>query len=232
MPVHLFGRPAPLARARRARPAADRGRRAGVRLRRPSPPPASPRPSASSRRRTCSGSATAASSPSRTTELAERVRMLRFHGSKAKKTSSTSATTRASTRSRPRRCGSSSPGSTAGPGAPRGGRAVRELGLGELVELPADEPGHVYHLFVCRSPRARPHRRGAARGRDRDRHVLPAAAPPPAGAALPRLGARATCPRRSGRGGELLAAALGRDHGRAQERVVDAVRQARRSGRR
>ncbi len=32
--------------------------------------------------------------------------------------------------------------------------AVRyaELGLGELVELPADEPGHVYHLFVCRSP--------------------------------------------------------------------------------
>jgi dTDP-4-amino-4,6-dideoxygalactose transaminase len=27
-----------------------------------------------------------------------------------------------------------------------------ELGLGELVELPHDEPGHVYHLFVCRSP--------------------------------------------------------------------------------
>jgi dTDP-4-amino-4,6-dideoxygalactose transaminase len=27
-----------------------------------------------------------------------------------------------------------------------------ELGLGELVELPTDEPGHVYHLFVCRSP--------------------------------------------------------------------------------
>jgi len=27
-----------------------------------------------------------------------------------------------------------------------------ELGLGELVELPPDEPGHVYHLFVCRSP--------------------------------------------------------------------------------
>jgi dTDP-4-amino-4,6-dideoxygalactose transaminase len=26
-----------------------------------------------------------------------------------------------------------------------------ELGLGELVELPQDEPGHVYHLFVCRS---------------------------------------------------------------------------------
>jgi dTDP-4-amino-4,6-dideoxygalactose transaminase len=27
-----------------------------------------------------------------------------------------------------------------------------ELGLGELVELPQDDPGHIYHLFVCRSP--------------------------------------------------------------------------------
>jgi dTDP-4-amino-4,6-dideoxygalactose transaminase len=27
-----------------------------------------------------------------------------------------------------------------------------ELGLGDLVEIPQDEPGHVYHLFVCRSP--------------------------------------------------------------------------------
>ena len=27
-----------------------------------------------------------------------------------------------------------------------------DLGLGELCEVPADEPGHVYHLFVCRSP--------------------------------------------------------------------------------
>src|SRR5689334_6226509 len=27
-----------------------------------------------------------------------------------------------------------------------------ELSLGELVELPLDEPGHIYHLFVCRSP--------------------------------------------------------------------------------
>ena len=26
-----------------------------------------------------------------------------------------------------------------------------ELGLGELVEIPQDEAGHVYHLFVCRS---------------------------------------------------------------------------------
>ena len=27
-----------------------------------------------------------------------------------------------------------------------------ELGLGELCDVPSDEPGHVYHLFVCRSP--------------------------------------------------------------------------------
>jgi dTDP-4-amino-4,6-dideoxygalactose transaminase len=26
-----------------------------------------------------------------------------------------------------------------------------ELGLGEVCELPEDEPGHVYHLFVCRA---------------------------------------------------------------------------------
>jgi dTDP-3-amino-3,4,6-trideoxy-alpha-D-glucose transaminase len=27
-----------------------------------------------------------------------------------------------------------------------------ELGLGEACDLPEDEPGHAYHLFVCRSP--------------------------------------------------------------------------------
>ncbi len=31
-------------------------------------------------------------------------------------------------------------------------RRYGELGLGELVEIPPDEPGHVYHLYVCRSP--------------------------------------------------------------------------------
>src|SRR5262249_57726509 len=35
----------------------------------------------------------------------------------------------------------------------RGAAAARyaELGLGELVEIPQDEPSHVYHLSVCRS---------------------------------------------------------------------------------
>lgn len=39
-----------------------------------------------------------------------------------------------------------------------------ELGLGDLVELPEDDPSHVYHLFVCRSP-----------DRDRIREALTAA---------------------------------------------------------
>jgi dTDP-4-amino-4,6-dideoxygalactose transaminase len=39
-----------------------------------------------------------------------------------------------------------------------------DLGLGELVELPEDDPGHVHHMFVCRSPE-----------RDRIREALDAA---------------------------------------------------------
>jgi dTDP-4-amino-4,6-dideoxygalactose transaminase len=27
-----------------------------------------------------------------------------------------------------------------------------ELGLGEIVEIPVDEPGHVYHMYVVRTP--------------------------------------------------------------------------------
>jgi dTDP-4-amino-4,6-dideoxygalactose transaminase len=33
-----------------------------------------------------------------------------------------------------------------------GAERYAELGLGELVELPRDEPGHVYHMYVVRSP--------------------------------------------------------------------------------
>jgi dTDP-4-amino-4,6-dideoxygalactose transaminase len=40
----------------------------------------------------------------------------------------------------------------------------RELGLGEACELPAEEPGHVYHMYVVRSPE-----------RDRIREALDAA---------------------------------------------------------
>ena len=88
MPVHLFGRPAPLAGAR----ASSACRSSRTRRRRSARPRSrrrrSSRPSASSRRRTSSASATAASSRRNDEELAERVRMLRFHGSRDKKTSS------------------------------------------------------------------------------------------------------------------------------------------------
>jgi dTDP-4-amino-4,6-dideoxygalactose transaminase len=89
----------------------------------------------------------------RDTELAERVRLLHFHGSKAKLifeyvgyNSRLDEIQAAALRIFLRRLD----------GWTRLRREAaeryRELGIGELVEAPPDEPGHVYHLFVCRSP--------------------------------------------------------------------------------
>jgi dTDP-4-amino-4,6-dideoxygalactose transaminase len=85
-------------------------------------------------------------------EVAERVRMLRFHGSRDKRTfelvgtnSRLDALQAAFLRvSLPR---------LAGWNASRREGAARyaELGLGEAVELPVDEPGHVYHMYVVRT---------------------------------------------------------------------------------
>ena len=85
--------------------------------------------------------------------VAERVRMLRFHGSRAKKdfelvgyNSRLDAVQAAALRiflphlddwTRLRR---------------EAAARYEELGLGELVELPVDEPGHVYHMYCVRSP--------------------------------------------------------------------------------
>jgi dTDP-4-amino-4,6-dideoxygalactose transaminase len=85
--------------------------------------------------------------------LAERIRLLRFHGSKAKETFEyvgynsrldeiQAAALRIFLRqldrwTRLRR---------------EAAERYRELGIGEVVDPPPDEPGHVYHLFVCRSP--------------------------------------------------------------------------------
>ena len=86
-------------------------------------------------------------------DLAERIRMLRFHGSKAKKTfeyigynSRLDEVQAAALRIFLRELD--------GWTAARRDAAARyvDLGLGELCEIPSDEPGHVYHLFVCRSP--------------------------------------------------------------------------------
>jgi dTDP-4-amino-4,6-dideoxygalactose transaminase len=90
---------------------------------------------------------------SRDEELAERIRLLRFHGSKAKKdfelvgyNSRLDELQAAALRlflphveewNRLRR---------------EAAARYAELGLGEVCELPDDEPGHVYHVYVVRSP--------------------------------------------------------------------------------
>ena len=86
-------------------------------------------------------------------ELAERIRMLRFHGSREKRIFEyvgynsrldeiQAAVLRIFLRhldewTRLRR---------------EAADRYRDLGLGEIVDVPEDDPGHVYHLFVCRSP--------------------------------------------------------------------------------
>jgi dTDP-4-amino-4,6-dideoxygalactose transaminase len=86
-------------------------------------------------------------------ELGERIRLLRFHGSRDKKdfqlvgyNSRLDELQAAALRVfLPR---------LAGWNQARREAALRyaELGLGDLVELPPDEPGHVYHMYVVRSP--------------------------------------------------------------------------------
>ena len=86
-------------------------------------------------------------------ELAERLRLLRFHGSRAKKefelvgyNSRLDALQAAMLRV-------FLPHLDGWNGLRREAAArYGELGLGELVELPADEPAHVYHMYCVRSP--------------------------------------------------------------------------------
>ena len=84
--------------------------------------------------------------------VAETIRMLRFHGSRDKQTfelvganSRLDAVQAAMLRVLLPQL--------AGWNAARREAAARyaELGLGEAVELPADEPGHVYHMYVVRT---------------------------------------------------------------------------------
>jgi dTDP-4-amino-4,6-dideoxygalactose transaminase len=98
-------------------------------------------------------------------ELADRIALLRFHGSREKKNFEAvgynsrldeiqAAVLRLFL------------GQLEGWNGARREAAARyeELGLGELCELPPDEPGHVYHMYVVRSPE-----------RDRLREALTAA---------------------------------------------------------
>ena len=85
-------------------------------------------------------------------ELADRVRLLRFHGSRDKQTfdavgynSRLDELQAAALRIFLRHVDEWNEA--------RRGAAARyaELGLGEVCELPADEPGHVYHMYVVRT---------------------------------------------------------------------------------
>jgi dTDP-4-amino-4,6-dideoxygalactose transaminase len=85
-------------------------------------------------------------------ELAERLRLLRFHGSKSKRifeyvgtNSRLDEIQAAALRVFLRELASWT--ALRREAAER----YRELGLGEACEVPVDEPGHVYHLFVSRS---------------------------------------------------------------------------------
>jgi dTDP-4-amino-4,6-dideoxygalactose transaminase len=86
-------------------------------------------------------------------ELAERVRLLRFHGSRDKKTF-----TYVGTNSRLDELQAAALrlflGELDGWNRARREAAARyrELGLGDFCQLPEDEPGHVYHMYVVRSP--------------------------------------------------------------------------------
>jgi len=85
-------------------------------------------------------------------ELADRIRLLRFHGSRDKQTfdavgynSRLDELQAAALRIFLRHLDAWNEG--------RRAAAARyaELGLGEVCELPADEPGHVYHMYVVRT---------------------------------------------------------------------------------
>ena len=123
--------------------------------------------------------------------LAERVRLLRFHGSKDKETFEA-----VGMNSRLDAIQASALRLFLGHvdrwNAARREAAARyaELGLGQLCELPEDEPGHVYHMYVVRSPERDPVRRGAARRGHRLRDVLHDAAAPAAGLPASRLRGR------------------------------------------
>jgi dTDP-3-amino-3,4,6-trideoxy-alpha-D-glucose transaminase len=84
--------------------------------------------------------------------VADRLRMLRFHGSREKTTFELVGTNSRLDALQAAFLRISLP-HLDGWNAARRDAAARyaELGLGDAVELPPDEPGHVYHLFVVRT---------------------------------------------------------------------------------
>ena len=160
-------------------------------------------------------------------ELAERIRMLRFHGSKAKRifeyigtNSRLDEIQAAALRIFLRQLDSWT--ALRREAAER----YRELGLGEACRGPGRRAGSRLPPVRVALAAAGRDPRGADRGADRQRRLLPAAAPPPAGAPLPRLLRGRPSRDGAGRARELLGAALGRDREEQQLRVVETVRAA------
>src|SRR5262245_3916011 len=87
-------------------------------------------------------------------EVAERVRMLRFHGSRDKRTFELVGTNSRLDAVQAAMLRVFLPRLTGWNEARREAAArYADVGLGELVETPADDPGHVYHLYVVRTSR-------------------------------------------------------------------------------
>jgi dTDP-4-amino-4,6-dideoxygalactose transaminase len=86
-------------------------------------------------------------------ELGERIRMLRFHGSRDKETFELVGTNSRLDEVQAAALRIFLPRLDEWNALRREAAArYADLGLGELVELPGDEPGHVYHMFCVRSP--------------------------------------------------------------------------------
>ena len=87
-------------------------------------------------------------------DVAERVRMLRFHGSRDKVIFELVGTNSRLDAIQAAALRVFLPHLTGWNAARREAASVySDLGLGEAVELPLDEPGHVYHMYVVRSSR-------------------------------------------------------------------------------
>jgi dTDP-4-amino-4,6-dideoxygalactose transaminase len=87
-------------------------------------------------------------------DVAQRVRMLRFHGSHDKKTFELVGTNSRLDAVQAAMLRVFLPHLTGWNEARREAAArYAELGLGEVVELPVDEPGHVYHVYAVRASR-------------------------------------------------------------------------------